>query len=108
MSGSLLLAPAWVGQSGLWLVDAKGRRKPVDAEDAGLSDDLADRLESWMDSFDAIYDEDDEAASDFAGDAEREAFLREGEAIAAAIRAELGDDEALAVDLTGWRAGAAP
>ena len=31
MSGTLLIAPAWLGRSGLWTIDAKGRRKAVDA-----------------------------------------------------------------------------
>ena len=29
MSGTLLLAPEWLGLSGLWLIDAKGKRKAV-------------------------------------------------------------------------------
>lgn len=103
MSGHLLIAPEWLGRSGLWLVDAKGKRKPVDAEDVGLSDDLADRLESWMDSFDAIYDEADEAASDFGNAVERLAWETEGAALAQAIIGELGSDWHVTQDLNGWR-----
>ncbi len=103
MSGQLLLAPEWLGKSGLWQVDAKGKRKPVDAEDVGLSDALADRLESWMDAFDAIYDEADEAASDFADEAERIAWEAEGTELAAAIAAELGPDWQITHDFTAWR-----
>lgn len=103
MSGPLLVAPEWLGRSGLWLIDAKGRRKPVDAEDLGLSDGLADRLESWMDTFDAIYDEADEAASDFADEAERAAWEAEGAALVAAIATELGPEWDVSQDLNGWR-----
>ncbi len=108
MSGSVVLAPEWLGRSGLWLLDAKGRRKPVDAEDLGLSEALADRLESWMDGFDAIYDEADPARSDFAGEAERLAFEREGAALVAAIAAELGPDWRVEHDLTSWRTKVTP
>ncbi|PZR84077.1 MAG: hypothetical protein DI537_33745 [Stutzerimonas stutzeri] len=103
MSGQLLIAPEWLGRSGLWQVDAKGKRKPVDSDDVGLSDALADRLESWMDAFDAIYDEANEAASDFASDAERAAWEAEGAVLAAAIAAELGPDWHVAHDFTAWR-----
>ncbi|CAN7221382.1 hypothetical protein [Bosea sp. LjRoot237] len=102
MSGELLLAPEWLGKSGLWLID-RGRRKPVDADDLGLSDDLADRLESWMDVFDAIYDEANEAASDFASEAERLAWEAEGAALAEAIAAELGSSWQITHDFAVWR-----
>jgi hypothetical protein len=103
VSGKLLIAPEWLGKSGLWRIDAKGKRKPADADDLGLSDDLADRLESWMDAFDAIYDEANEARSDFANQVERLAWEAEGAALAAAIAAELGSDWQITHDLTGWR-----
>jgi len=103
VSGQLLIAPEWLGRSGLWQIDAKGKRKPVDAEDVGLSDDLADRLESWMDVFDAIYDEANEAVSDFAGEIERAAWREEGQAIAAAIARELGSGWTVTQDLMGWQ-----
>ncbi|SFC49156.1 hypothetical protein SAMN05428997_107136 [Bosea sp. CRIB-10] len=103
MSGQLLIAPEWLGRSGLWQIDAKGKRKQVDADDIGLSDVLADRLESWMDTFDAIYDEANEAASDFASDAERAAWEAEGTTLAAAIAAELGPDWQITHDFTAWR-----
>ena len=103
MSGVLLIAPEWLGHSGLWQIDAKGKRKPVDADDIDLSDELADRLESWMDTFDAIYDEANEAASDFAGEAERSAWEAEGAALAAAIAAELSPDWQITHDFSAWR-----
>lgn len=103
MSGTLLIAPAWLGLSGLWTLDAKGRRKAVDAEDLGLSEDLADRLEAWMDAFDAIYEEEQEARSRFPGEAEQCAWEAEGQAIAAAVAAELGPDWTVSADLTGWQ-----
>lgn len=102
MSETLLLAPEWLGRSGLWLIDAKGKRKPVDADELGLSDGLADRLESWMDTFDAIYDEADEAASGFASAADRDAWEAEGAAIAEAVSAELGPGWQVTQDLVSW------
>ncbi len=103
MSQTLLIAPAWLGRSGLWLLDAKSRRKAVDAEDIGLSEELADRLESWMDTFDGIYEEDDEARSRFPDAVEQLAWEAEGAAIAEAVRAELGDGWTVTTDLTGWQ-----
>lgn len=103
MSGTLLIAPAWLGQSGCWLLDAKGRRKAVEAEDVGLSDDLADRLEAWMDQFDAIYDEDDEARSRFPDAVQQLAWEAEGAAIAEAAKAELGPAWTVTIDLESWR-----
>jgi hypothetical protein len=103
MSGTLLIAPEWLGLSGLWQVDAKGKRKAVDAEDVGLSEELGDRLEAWMDAFDAIYDEDDPASSDFSDQVERMAWEAEGHALAHAIAAELGTGWSVQQDFTSWR-----
>lgn len=107
MSGTLLLAPEWLGLSGLWQIDAKGKRKAVDAEDVGLSEELADRLEAWMDAFDAIYDEDEPGASDFGDTVERLAWESEGVALVHAIAGELGAGWEVRHDLTGWKAKAA-
>lgn len=103
MSGTLLIAPAWLGLSGLWRLDAKGNRKPVDAEDIGLSEDLGDRLEAWMDAFDAIYEEDNEARSRFPNAVEQLAWEAEGAVIASLIADELGPDWTITTDLAGWR-----
>lgn len=103
MSRTLLIAPAWLGQSGLWTLDAKGRRSTVDAEEIGLSEDLADRLEAWMDAFDAIYEEDAEARSRFPSEAEQRAWEAEGHAITAAVAAELGAGWSVSADLAGWQ-----
>lgn len=108
MSGQLLIAPAWLGLSGLWTLDAKGRRTAVDAEDIGLSDDLADRLEAWMDTFDAIYEEDQEARSRFPDAVEQLAWEAEGAALAVAIAGELGQGWTVTTDLTGWQEGVKP
>lgn len=108
MSRTLLIAPAWLGQSGLWTLDAKGRRRAADAEEIGLSDDLADRLEAWMDAFDAIYEEDQEARSRFPSPQEQAAWEREGEGIVAAITAELGPGWSIEADLSGWREATKP
>lgn len=94
----LKLMPEWVGQSGLWRFDpADGGYWPVDAEDIGLSEALADRLEDWTDEFDSLYEEDDPASSRFASREAYAAFLGEGEAIAALIRRELGAEVMLVV-----------
>ena len=103
MSGTLLIAPAWLGLSGLWTLDAKGRRKAADAEDLGLSEELADRLEAWMDAFDAIYEEDNEARSRFPDAVEQLAWEAEGVALADVIAQELGPDWTVSTDLAGWR-----
>lgn len=87
----LKLMPEWLGQTGLWRLDAAdGGYWPVDAEEIGLSDALADRLEDWTDEFDSIFDEDDPAHSHFPTRAAHAAFVAEGEAIAGLIRRELG------------------
>lgn len=103
MTETLLIAPEWLGRSGLWLIDAKGRRKPADAEEIGLSEALADRLEAWMDIFDAIYDEANEAASDFADEVERLGWEAEGAALVQAIAAELGPGWQVSQDFSSWR-----
>lgn len=103
MSGQLVIAPEWLGRSGLWTLDTKGKRRAVDAEDIGLSEALADRLEAWMDAFDAIYDEADESASHFAAEAERLEWEAEGLTIARAIAAELGTEWNVSHDLASWR-----
>lgn len=102
MSRELIIAPAWLGRSGLWLPGPRGRRE-VDAEEVGLSDELADRLEAWMDSFDAIYDEDEPEASAFSDAEEERDWLAEGEAIAEAIADELGPGWSVMRDFMGWR-----
>ncbi len=103
MSRDLVIAPEWLGRSGLWTLDAKGRRRPADAEDVGLSEAFADRLEAWMDAFDAIYDENHEAASAFPNEVEQLAWEAEGAALSHAAQAELGDGWSVSLDLSGWR-----
>ena len=103
MSRRLLIAPEWLGRSGLWTLDDKGRRKPVDAEEIGLSDDLADRFEMWMDSFDAIYDEAEPSRSRFPDEVARLAFEAEGVALAHEAAGELGPGWEVTTDFAGWR-----
>ncbi|MCZ8184561.1 MAG: hypothetical protein O9322_16435 [Beijerinckiaceae bacterium] len=94
------LMPEWLGQSGLWLRDpGDGTFDAIGAEEAGFSEALADRIEDWMDAFDSIYDEEDPKASAFASPADFDAWRQEGEAIAAALRAELRPGETLEVIL---------
>jgi len=103
VSRDLVIAPEWLGRSGLWTLDAKGKRREADAEEVGLSEAFADRLEAWMDAFDAIYDEDNEANSAFAGEVERLAWEAEGAALAHAAEAELGSAWTITFDLSAWR-----
>lgn len=86
----LLLKPQWIGTSGLWRIEPGAAPQPVDAEEIGLSEDLADRLEDWTDTFDALYDEDEPAASRFHAREAHAEFIAEGEALAALIRQETG------------------
>lgn len=94
------LMPEWLGQSGLWIRDpADGVFDAIGAEEAGFSEALADRIEDWMDEFDSVFDEADPKASTFASRADFDAWRLEGEAIAAALRAELRQGETLDVIL---------
>ncbi len=94
------LMPEWLGQSGLWIRDpADGVFDAIGAEEAGFSEALADRIEDWMDEFDSIFDEEDPKASRFASAGDFEAWCREGEAIAVALRAELRPGESIEVIL---------
>lgn len=96
----LRLRPEWLGQSGLWLADpVDGSFDAIGAEDIGLSEEIADRLEDWMDEFDSIFDDADPPASAFASAADFQAWQREGDAIAGAIRRELGPEDRLEVML---------
>lgn len=59
----------------------------VNVFDLGLPDDLMYRIEEWDDRFQATYNADDPAASDFATPGERAAYVEEGRKIAVALRA---------------------
>jgi hypothetical protein len=107
MSPGLLLKPGEPGQPVLWTVDARGRLAPTDADEVGLSDHLAERIEEWIDALDATFDEDAPDTRHFDSEAERRAFHAEGQAIAAGIRAELGDDTTIDLDLSSLEAGRA-
>lgn len=107
MSARLLLRPGEPGDALLWGFDARGRPEPTDADEVGLSDELAERIEEWIDALDAAFDEDKPDIRRFSREAERRAFYAEGQAIAAAIRLELGDDIALELDLSALEGGLA-
>lgn len=96
----LLFKPGEPGDAVLWSLDARGKPQPTDADEIGLSDPLADRIEEWIDALDAACDEDNPALRHFASDIERRAFEAEGYALATAIRAELADDVELEIDLS--------
>jgi hypothetical protein len=107
MSLRLLLKPGEPGDAVLWSLDARGRAEPTDADEAGLSDDLAERIEEWVDALDAAFAEDAPEIRHFNSEAERRAFFAEGQAIGAAIRAELGDGVVLELDFTALEGGLA-
>lgn len=96
----LRLLPEWLGQSGLWMsAPGEGIFEAVSAVEAGLPPEIAAALESWMDEFDAIFDDRDPSASRFATAGDFARWRGEGDALAAAIRATLGPDERLEVHL---------
>jgi hypothetical protein len=83
----LLIKPGLPGQPALWTFDGKGRAQATDADEIGLSDALADRIEEWLDDIDAATGEN--GARVFETSAAREALAADGAVIAAAIRGEL-------------------
>lgn len=92
--------PEWLGQSGLWLRDPQdGIYDAIGVEEAGFSENLADRIEDWMDEFDSIFVDDDPPASCFPSATQFAAWRAEGEDIARAIRAELAPDDCLDIEL---------
>jgi hypothetical protein len=104
MARTLILRPGDLGDSGLWSPDGRGRPIPLDPDATGLSDDLCDAIEAWLDQFDAAQDADQPGKVRFASQAERLAWLAEGEALAAAAQAELGESWQVMADLDTWRA----
>lgn len=107
MSSRLLIKPGEPGDAVLWSVDARGRPQPTDADEIGLSDELAERIEEWIDALDAAYDEAAPAVRRFASEAARRAFHAEGQAISAEIRIELGEEMAIDLDLSSLEGGLA-
>lgn len=106
MSARLLLRPGEPGDAVLWSVDTRGRPTPTDADEVGLSDELADRIEAWVDALDGVYDPDVDGGRSFGGAAERQALAAEGYAIAAEIREELDDDAIVSCDFSPWESAA--
>jgi hypothetical protein len=98
MSGRLVIRPAMPGEPALWALDPKGKARPTDADELGLDDALADRIEEWLDEIDASLAEGG-AARDLSNTA-REAIATEGALIAALIREALGHDWDVSLDLT--------
>ncbi|MCX5516579.1 hypothetical protein C3941_23405 [Kaistia algarum] len=85
----LRIAPRWLSEP-LWIVSDRKEDEVVDIDDLDLSDDLADRIETWVDALDATYDAKDPARSAFPNPGAEQRWRSEGEAIATAIRVELG------------------
>ena len=107
MTTRLLLKPGEPGDAVLWSIDSRGRPQPTDADGIGLSDELADRIEEWIDALDAAFNDDAVHVRRFANEAERTAFRTEGDAIAALIREELGVGATLDLDLSSLELGPA-
>jgi hypothetical protein len=97
MSGRLVIRPALPGEPALWAFDPKGRAQPTDADELGLDDALADRIEEWLDEIDASLDESGEMRS--LSVSAREAIANEGALIAALVRDDLGEDWDVTLDL---------
>jgi hypothetical protein len=80
----LRLAPEW-NCSPLW--DA-ATGEPVSVYRLGLSFELAERIEAWDDTWQATFNADDPASSGFNDESARKAYVEEGRAIIAALRAQ--------------------
>ncbi len=106
MSARLLLKPGEPGDAVLWSIDTRGRPTPTDADEVGLSDELADRIEEWVDSLDGLHDPDVAGGRSFGSETERHALIAEGYAIMALIREELDDDATISCDFSPWDSGA--
>ncbi len=96
MSGRLLIRPGQPGEPALWVFDARGRARPTDADELGLTDALADRIEEWLDEIDASLDE---AGERVLAAATREGLAGEGALIAALAREDLGEGWQVDLDL---------
>jgi hypothetical protein len=101
MMQRLLLKPGAPGAPCLYTADAKGRWTPTDADELGLSEDLAERIELWLDTLDAAAPDDGADGWRFADEAEREAAIAEMAAITQAIQTELPDAD-ISADSAGF------
>jgi len=101
----LLVKPGEPGEPALWSIDARGRNHPTDADELGLTDELGDRIEAWLDALDAAFDEDAPGLRSFESDVERRSYAAEGRAIAASIQQELGEEWTVGIDLAPWESG---
>jgi hypothetical protein len=106
MAGHLVLQPGAPGVSGLWRVDPQGRLKATDADAVGVSDDLADDIEAWLDAFDAGLDPADETRHAFTDEGERRDWIATGHALARRAAAELGGGWRVEARLGPWEADA--
>ena len=101
----LLIKPGEPGEPALWSIDARGRSHGTDPDELGLTDELCDRIEAWLDALDAAFDEDAPEARRFSSEAERRAFLAEGHSIAVAMREEIGGEAVLELDFSTLEGG---
>lgn len=95
----LRIAPRWLEEP-LRVVDGKGSIEVVDIDDLDLSEELADRIEAWVDVFDATFQPGQSAFSGFADEASERLWRREAASLAADIADELGEDWQVALDLS--------
>lgn len=96
----LRIAPRRLGEP-LWVVEANGRAEAVDIDDLDLPEELADRIEGWVDAFDATYDAADPSLSGFHDRNAENAWRNEADALVAELREELGEDWVVELDLGG-------
>lgn len=94
----LRIAPRWLGEP-LWVMDENGRAEAVDIDDLDLSEDLADRIEAWVDAFDATYDATDPSRSGFQDRGAEDGWRSEATALATELREELGEAWIIELDL---------
>ena len=80
----LRIAPRWLEEP-LRVVDGKGSIEVVDIDDLDLSEELADRIEAWVDVFDATVQPGQSAFSGFADEASERLWRREAASLAADI-----------------------
>lgn len=91
MTSRLVLRPSAPGEPVLFTVDPRGRERATDADEIGLSDELAETIEEWLDDLDAIYD--DDAGKHAPADATtRDEHRAIAASLVEAIREELGED----------------
>ena len=73
----------------------------VGIDELGLSDELADRIEAWIDAFDAVHDADQPSRPGFPDREAQERWQAEGRIIADRLAAELDADWTVELVMAG-------